>query len=170
MRFFSLALFASLSLMIFATAAGCLGGVAETCFCPATGIWPLVMIALPCGTTTTPTMTLAGVCAGTGGEQSGQLVFGANAAGSCNVELTYADGSTYATDVEFTGQWLACGSNPRGCGEQISPSGLSAGDGVTSVLVAGPQCAAPVLGNGGDASASTDAAGPVATASDAAGE
>jgi len=140
MRLLSLTLFAALSPAVFGTGAACLTGLTASCFCPATGIWPLVTIELPCTTTPLPTMTLSGACAGTGGEQNGQLVFGANVAGSCHVALTFADGSTYSTDVEFSGKWLACGADPHGCGEALYPEGLLSGDSVPGVLQVESSC------------------------------
>lgn len=105
------------------TAGGCtVSGSSETCNCPDTGIWPLVVIEPTCPVA--PEITLTGVCAGTEGTQGGEIVFGANGNGSCHVQLLFADGSTYATDVEFTSEWLACGSNPHGCGDLITPMGL----------------------------------------------
>jgi hypothetical protein len=92
------------------------------CNCPATGIWPLVAIEPPC--TPPPTLTLTGVCQGTDGTEAGEIVFGANDAGSCHVQLLFANGSTFTTDVEFSGEWLACGSEPHGCGELITPTNL----------------------------------------------
>src|ERR1700723_2917604 len=82
---------------LFATNTACIG--ADNCNCPSYGV-PQAAIALSCGTATTTTLSLSGVCAGTASEQNGQLFFGSNAAGSCHVELTYADGETYSTDVE----------------------------------------------------------------------
>jgi hypothetical protein len=68
--------------------------------------------------------------------EQGELAFGANAAGACHVNLTFANGSTYSTDVEFSGQWLPCGPNPHGCGEKITP----AGPGFPVILTTGNQC------------------------------
>ncbi len=97
-------------------------GSSENCHCPATGIWPLVVIEPTCPAL--PTVTLTGVCAGTEGTEDGEIVFGANNGGTCHVQLVFADGATYATDIEFTSEWLACGSNPHGCGDLIAPAGL----------------------------------------------
>jgi hypothetical protein len=135
---------------LFLTDAACNAGPAgpQECGCPDIIISPLVMILLPCGTAT-PVLALSGVCAGTGGEQSGQLTFGSTGAGTCHVELTYADGTTYTTDVEFTGQWRACGSDPNGCGEQFAPVGLpTEPGGYLDVLSVGDAC---VDGGNGDA-------------------
>jgi hypothetical protein len=106
------------------------------------------MILLPCGTGT-PVLALSGVCAGTEGEQSAQLTFGSTGAGTCHVALTYADGTGYTTDVEFTGQWRACGSDPHGCGEQFAPVRLpTEPGGYLDVLAVGDAC---VDGGNGDA-------------------
>jgi hypothetical protein len=98
----------------------------ETCNCPAGTVVPQIMIRLPCGVTTLPTLTLSGVCAGTGGEQEGSLTFGSYSTGTCQVELTFADGSMQSTTVEFDGEWLPCGSDPHGCGQTVFPGGLPA--------------------------------------------
>ena len=120
---------------LFLTDAG-LTAEPQECGCPNITSSPLVMILLPCGTTT-PVLALSGVCAGTGGEQSGQLTFGSTGAGTC----TYADGTAYTTDVEFTGQWRACGSDPHGCGEQFAPVGLpTEPGGYLDVLAVGDAC------------------------------
>jgi hypothetical protein len=138
-------LFATAALLLlftclFGTSTAC-GDAEPVCNCPTYGV-PQAVIALPCGTPALPlpTLTLSGVCAGTGGQEEGQLAFGSNEAGTCHVALTYANGETYSADVEFTGQWLACGSDPHGCGELIEPALPTPSDSVFPTLFVPPQC------------------------------
>jgi hypothetical protein len=133
LRWLPLALVASVLALHGTTA--CTGTGSDDCNCPATGIEPLVQIELPCAPTTLPTMNLTGVCAGTGATQNGELVFGASTGGSCTVALTYANGTTNSVTVQFSSQWLVCGSDPHGCGQQVQPVGL--GSGYPAVLVVG---------------------------------
>lgn len=111
-----------------------------TCNCPATGVWPLVAIELPCNEgDIIPVVSLTGVCAGTAGVSGNQLVFGASTGGTCVVSITYPD----TGQVEFQAQSLACGSDPTGCGTQVTPVGLSTPPTSTlPVVELGPQCAA----------------------------
>jgi hypothetical protein len=48
---------------------------------------------------------------------SQNITLEANGAGTCHVELTFASGATSSVDLNFTSEWLACGSDPHGCGE-----------------------------------------------------
>jgi hypothetical protein len=84
----------------------------------------MVQVVLQCPAHPPPTMTLSGVCSGTA-PTDGSLAFGATAAGSCHVDVSFEGGTRFSTDVEFTGQWLACGSDPHGCGERITPAGYN---------------------------------------------
>jgi hypothetical protein len=98
-----------------------------------------VAVTLPCGTTQA-TMVLSGVCAGTGTEQNGALSFFGTSPGSCHVALTFSNGTTFSTDVEFAGgEWLACGSDPHGCGQVVFPMNLPGGEG-SYTLSAGSPC------------------------------
>ncbi len=125
--------------LLFVAVVGC--SVGTECNCPDTSV--TVLVALPCGTTTQPTMTLSGVCANTGTQVNGSPAFSAGSAGTCHVVLTGS--TTFSTDVEFVGgAWLACGSNAHGCGQLISPNGLPGGPGIFTLSV-GAQC----IGDGG---------------------
>ena len=110
------------------------------CWCPEITTGPSVAIELAC-TTKTPTLTLSGVCAGHGGAQSGQLVFGAASPGICHVDLRSDEGFLFSADVTFKAQDVPCGSDPQGCGMEIVPEGLAmkTQDGL-AVLVAGMPC------------------------------
>lgn len=52
-------------------------------------------------------------------EGSGKLYVQSDVAGTCHVEVTFAT-STVSTDIVMTmGSWMACGSDPHGCGQTI---------------------------------------------------
>jgi hypothetical protein len=54
---------------------------------------------------------------------SDEIFVTSGVAGTCHVVLTFAGGATLSTDIDFTpGAWLSCGSNPHGCGQNISAS------------------------------------------------
>ena len=112
----------------------------DDCSCPSYPQSPQVAIELPCGTPARPTVALSGVCAGSEEEQDDRLVFGSNTAGTCHVALTFANGSTYAKDVEFSQGWLPCGSDPHGCGSYVVATGLPE-EGPFQELVTGASCA-----------------------------
>jgi hypothetical protein len=42
-----------------------------------------------------------------------------NGAGTCHVELTFANGATSSVDVDFMFELIACGSDPKGCGQHF---------------------------------------------------
>lgn len=76
-----------------------------------------------CPPTVTPSLSLSGPC-----QQVGQVeatngavipLIGGTADGTCHATLTLADGEAYSTAITFMGQWLACGNNPHGCGEEF---------------------------------------------------
>jgi hypothetical protein len=47
-------------------------------------------------------------------------------AGTCHVDLTFANGAASATDITMTAQTLACGSNPHACGNLVAtPSAVT---------------------------------------------
>jgi hypothetical protein len=137
-----LSLFAPASLVAVIACSSSVGvGPSSQCECPATGVWPLVAVELPCGSQSFPVIHLTGVCAGTNGLQDGQLVFGSMQGGTCGVSIAFPDGTTFSSTVEFEAESLPCGSNPQGCGVQVHPVGLSRSP--TSVLAQlpmGPQC------------------------------
>jgi hypothetical protein len=69
----------------------------------------------------TPSLILRGPCHQVGQMEApngGIIPFiGGTGDGTCHAILTLADGEAYSTDITFTGQWPACGSDPHGCGE-----------------------------------------------------
>ena len=71
----------------------------------------------------TPSLSLSGPCHQVGQMEApnGAIIpfIGGTGDGTCHATLTLADGEAYSTDITFTGQWLACGSNPHGCGEEF---------------------------------------------------
>jgi hypothetical protein len=116
---------------------------------------PPIAVDLPCGTSA-PTVALSGVCAGSEQVSDGQLKFGSTVPGSCHVDVTFADGSMFSTDVTFTQQWVACGSDPHGCGGYVLgelPDGSA-----LSQMTRGPACVGPGTADGApsEASASDD--------------
>ena len=50
-------------------------------------------------------------------DYSQDITLEANGAGTCHVELTFGSGATSSVDLNFTSEWIACGSDPHGCGE-----------------------------------------------------
>jgi hypothetical protein len=72
-----------------------------------------------------------GITCGAGPSQDITLI--ANGAGTCHVELTFANGATSSVDVDFMSEWEACGSDPHGCGQ-----GFIAAN--TTVSVPEPTC------------------------------
>jgi hypothetical protein len=49
--------------------------------------------------------------------ESQHITLIANGTGTCHVEVTFGSGATSSVDVDFISQWLACGSDPHGCGQ-----------------------------------------------------
>ena len=119
------------------------------CNCPPPG--DLAVIALGCVPAEPPVVKTTGPCAacpaflangseasfpdgitcGAGPSQDITLI--ANGAGTCHVELTFANGATSSVDVDFMSEWEACGSDPHGCGQ-----GFIAAN--TTVSVPEPTC------------------------------
>jgi hypothetical protein len=63
-------------------------------------------------------------------------------AGTCHLEVTFANGATSQLDVDFVSQWRACGSDPHGCGEDFVPITPSGSMGRLSLPA--PECSAGV--------------------------
>jgi hypothetical protein len=64
---------------------------------------------------------------------SQDITLAASGAGTCHVELTFGNGATSSVDLDFTSQSISCGSDPKGCGEELLAADQSAPD---------PTCAA----------------------------
>ncbi len=82
------------------------------------GIDEFATLELACPSTNIKSVEVSGPCnTGDAGEAlshysdgPGALVVGSASAGVCRVELTFADGFTYATDVTFTSTTDSCGT------------------------------------------------------------
>lgn len=66
------------------------------------------------------------------------IVLMASGAGKCHVDVTFEGGTTSSIDIDFMSEWIACGSDPHGCGEGFVPSRLDASVGLFSLR--GPSC------------------------------
>ena len=57
-------------------------------------------------------------------------------AGTCHVEFSFPDAAPVSLDLQFTSGWLACGSDPHGCGLAIgvSPTNAQVGAPCSAVL------------------------------------
>jgi hypothetical protein len=111
------------------------GETAGICMCPA----PLreVGIDLGCVPAVAPTVKTTGPCevcppALADGRipegshcalqsDSKEVLILSNAAGTCHVEVSVGDGPTSSIDVKFASKWMACNSDPHGCGEAFLP-------------------------------------------------
>jgi hypothetical protein len=101
-------------------ALGCGQKAQGQCYCPAGGSLSAT-IALACPASNA-TVTATGQCSAT--QTSPQLVAvtAGDAGGTCQVTVTGADGATSSTAFQVDSTWLACGSDPHGCGQAISLS------------------------------------------------
>jgi hypothetical protein len=100
---------------------------ANQCACPASGQLSAT-IALACPV---PTATIAatGPCSASLASPEFVLVTAREADGACQVEVTAPDGSTASVTFQVSSTWLACGSDPHGCGQAIAvtPGYVNAG-------------------------------------------
>lgn len=110
----------ALPILLVVTAAtfGCDGTGASVpmCHCPNI-LAGSTVIQLPCGTADPPAVKiLSGPC-GVRDPVSAGMVELIGSPGACRVELMFAGGTKTSVDVNFTaGPWMACGSDPHGCG------------------------------------------------------
>jgi hypothetical protein len=123
-----------IALVCFLLGAGCSDSHNNICACPAI-ITPRVDVALPCGESSATLSVVSGNCS----KLEGELAFTADEPGTCKVTVDLPDGSRFTRDVIFTGEWRPCGSEPRGCGQQINAKGLEGQFG-ESVLQVGAAC------------------------------
>jgi hypothetical protein len=91
----------------------CHGNDETQCSCPAdVGV---AMITLSCVPATPPLATVNEDC--TVALTAPDLIeVTSDVAGTCHVDVTFANGTTSATDITMTAQTFACGSNPHACG------------------------------------------------------
>jgi hypothetical protein len=104
--------------------AGCpIGGTGGSqCFCPL--FEASVAPVFACLPSEMPVLSLSGPCRVdatrvSGAEWAVPIIVGTGA-GVCHATLTLGDGASYSTDITFTSEWLACGSDPHGCGEGVA--------------------------------------------------
>jgi hypothetical protein len=88
-----------------------------------------VSFQLACTPASPPVVTITGPCV-IGPSGPGTIAVSGNVVGTCHVEMTFASGGTFSTDLTITSEWLACGSDPHGCGQVIvaTPSEVSVPD------------------------------------------
>jgi hypothetical protein len=60
-------------------------------------------------------------------QDASYVVVEASGAGTCHVELTFQNGAMSSVDVDFVSDWIACGSDPHGCGEGLLATGADGG-------------------------------------------
>jgi hypothetical protein len=60
-----------------------------------------------------------GPCTLTSGGDPESVSLQTSDAGTCHVELTFANGATSSVDVEIVSRWRALGSDPHGCGQEF---------------------------------------------------
>jgi hypothetical protein len=73
-------------------------------------------------------------------EHSRYIIVIANGAGTCQVELTFGNGATSSVDLDFTSHWIACGSDPHGCGEGFIAVNADGGSPNIQLSVPEPIC------------------------------
>lgn len=61
------------------------------------------------------------------------IVVLSHGAGVCHVEVSIGSGPTSSIDVRFESEWIACGSDPHGCGEGFVPVIPDGGNGRLSL-------------------------------------
>ena len=64
---------------------------------------------------------------------SQDITLAVTGAGTCHVELIFRSGATSSVDLDFTSQWIACGSDPHGCGEAFVAASAKSGPVTLSV-------------------------------------
>lgn len=136
-------------------AGGCIHG--GDCSCPSPPA--SATIQLGCVPSQPPVVTTTGPCSvcpaalpngmippGSGcavPQDASYVVVRAQGAGTCHVELTFGNGATSSVDVDFVSEWIACGSDPHGCGEGFLATGADGGPD-NPVSVPAPVCDAGV--------------------------
>ncbi len=77
-----------------------------------------VSFQLACIPASPPVVTITGPCV-IGPSGPGTIAVSGNVVGTCHVDMTFVNGGTFSTDLSITSEWLACGSDPHGCGQVI---------------------------------------------------
>ncbi len=95
-------------------------GVDVPCACPCECF--AVRTDFACSPSVLPVVALSGPCE-VGEPYAAQFgnvpTIAGTGTGVCHATLSLGDGGTFATDITFTAQWYACGSDPHGCGEDF---------------------------------------------------
>lgn len=108
---------------------GAYGPSCYSCDCPVPARPPLQENILTTCDVPPTQLELTGPCSGGEWEASisfsqpppdrGQVTFSTSGPGDCHVELSFANGFVYSTDLHFDWVWLACGSDPHACGQSL---------------------------------------------------
>lgn len=124
--------FAYLLVALSLASAGCQPKSTDQCYCPASGhLAATIEFACPVASSA---IQATGECSAA--LQGEGILVTAGDAGQCQVDVT-TNGSSSSFDFQVTSVWLACGSDPHGCGEAfaLTPSfveveaGTPCGDG-----------------------------------------
>src|SRR5690242_18730799 len=91
------------------------------CNCPDRPI-PEIAVELPCGQQAAQ-VTPSGPCRQVEGGDAGTVSLWGTGAGTCNVKVTFSDGTDMTTSVTIDGQWMPCGDDPHGCGQRLGIRG-----------------------------------------------
>ena len=98
----------------------------DNCNCP-TGNNTAVL-ELQCTQPVPPDVQVVGACT----VQSSPLniFITSTGPGTCQVAVTFSNGTAYSMSVTVSDTWFACGSDPHGCGQQliVSPASVSVGN------------------------------------------
>ena len=78
---------------------------------------------MACPVSTPPTVVASGPCA-VQAQGTDEVVMpqSRTAASSCQVALTFADGTTATVRIAYEEEWQACGSDRHGCGQDSVPN------------------------------------------------
>ena len=89
--------------------------------CPPPLDWAGIRIA--CVPSELPTVKTTGPCTVNSADEgpSTYVLLRGTDAGTCHVELTFANGATSSTDLKFMSRWRPLGSDPHGCGREFVP-------------------------------------------------
>jgi hypothetical protein len=105
----------------------CHGGDPLPCNCgEANGVATLY---LACGSPEPSSTQTTGACTVSNAGPGYINIQGDADGGACHVDVEFEGGAVFSTDVTFEAIWLACGSDPHGCGPGISatPDRVSVG-------------------------------------------
>lgn len=153
---------------VFVGVEACTSTDAGPCACDAAAVTEGPTIYTRCDVPVT-SVTYAGVCGGTqmqpaplvqwNGATYAEIVFmSPQQDGDCSVDVTFANGFRWGTRFTIAGQWEACRSDPRGCGEYlILPTAAFFIDACGNAPLYGPPDAGPDAGPDAALDAAPDA-------------